>query len=347
MNTSEQFTLFDRDMPSGKTSPAFCPPAIMLSAVSSLPLSALMRPLRLKNRGPVLAWSADLAGEPRGAYWMLNSSAWHNDASVCSLSSVLEAGPIPQKYYLSARACSGILRRAEKRGQYCGATAPEVVLHVDHINPVANGGQNDIVNLITSCQNCNLGKAAVPLSDASAIAKSRRQMELLQERREQLEMVMEWHRGISNIADDAAQCAAERWEELVDGRFSLNEHGMKNMRRLVKKYGIQETLIAIEQALDSIPVIDSDSVEKAFDRVGQICQVRKECGGDDSKIQARRLRGLLAHILNKRYIDYQEALEWIEVAQSRGHSDSTIKYVITQSSSYTNFVNRIRNLIGD
>lgn len=130
-------------------------------------------------------------------------------------------------------------------------------------------------------------------------------------------------------------------------RFSLNEHGMKNMRRLVKKYGIQETLIAIEQALDSIPVIDSDSVEKAFDRVGQICQVRKECGGDDSKIQARRLRGLLAHILNKRYIDYQEALEWIEVAQSRGHSDSTIKYVITQSSSYTNFVNRIRNLIGD
>jgi site-specific DNA-cytosine methylase len=52
-----------------------------------------------------------------GASWMPNISAWPNDASVCSLSSVLETGPIPQRYYLSARACAGILRRAEKRGK--------------------------------------------------------------------------------------------------------------------------------------------------------------------------------------------------------------------------------------
>lgn len=48
---------------------------------------------------------------------MLNISEWPNDAAVCSLSQILETGPIPQKYYLSGQAARGILRRAEKRGK--------------------------------------------------------------------------------------------------------------------------------------------------------------------------------------------------------------------------------------
>jgi hypothetical protein len=34
-----------------------------------------------------------------------------------SLSDILETGDVPQRFYLSARACQGILRRAEKRGK--------------------------------------------------------------------------------------------------------------------------------------------------------------------------------------------------------------------------------------
>jgi hypothetical protein len=47
----------------------------------------------------------------------LNTSEWHSAAVVCSLSDILEIGDLPQRYYLSAKACSGILRRAEKRGK--------------------------------------------------------------------------------------------------------------------------------------------------------------------------------------------------------------------------------------
>jgi hypothetical protein len=36
---------------------------------------------------------------------------------VSSLSDVLETQPLPQRYCLSAKACSGILRRAERRGK--------------------------------------------------------------------------------------------------------------------------------------------------------------------------------------------------------------------------------------
>jgi hypothetical protein len=47
----------------------------------------------------------------------LSTSDWPNDASVCSLSDILETGDVPQRYFLTAKACAGILRRAEKRGK--------------------------------------------------------------------------------------------------------------------------------------------------------------------------------------------------------------------------------------
>ncbi|MCD8349600.1 MAG: hypothetical protein LUC93_03215 [Planctomycetaceae bacterium] len=47
---------------------------------------------------------------------MPNISAWHNDASVCFLSHVLDpADSIPKRFYLSPLACAGILRRAAER----------------------------------------------------------------------------------------------------------------------------------------------------------------------------------------------------------------------------------------
>ena len=48
---------------------------------------------------------------------MPNVSTWHNEATVCRLSDVLETENIPQKFFLSAKACAGILRRAESRGK--------------------------------------------------------------------------------------------------------------------------------------------------------------------------------------------------------------------------------------
>ena len=47
----------------------------------------------------------------------LNGSDSPKDASVCLLSDVLETQQVLPRYYLSAKACAGILRRAEKRGK--------------------------------------------------------------------------------------------------------------------------------------------------------------------------------------------------------------------------------------
>ena len=51
-----------------------------------------------------------------GECWTLSFSESHSAAGESFLWQVLETAPAP-KYYLSERACAGILRRAEKRGR--------------------------------------------------------------------------------------------------------------------------------------------------------------------------------------------------------------------------------------
>ncbi len=68
-------------------------------------------------------WQNSGMGSPTEC-WTLSTSEWTafpapcpSDGGVCSLSDILETGDVPQRYYLSAKACSGILRRADKRGK--------------------------------------------------------------------------------------------------------------------------------------------------------------------------------------------------------------------------------------
>lgn len=51
------------------------------------------------------------------AFLTLSGSEFPSGAVACSLSDILETGDVPPKYFLSAKACRGILRRAEKRGR--------------------------------------------------------------------------------------------------------------------------------------------------------------------------------------------------------------------------------------
>lgn len=54
-----------------------------------------------------------------------------------------------------------VLRRDEHTCQYCGAKAPDVTLQVDHVIPVALGGDDKPGNLVTACRDCNGGKTSV------------------------------------------------------------------------------------------------------------------------------------------------------------------------------------------
>ncbi len=75
--------------------------------------------------GAFLGMLVQLGMASHGESWTLNTSEYPSDGAVSSLSDVLETGELPRRFYLSGRACRGILRRAEKRGK----TLPPPLAH--------------------------------------------------------------------------------------------------------------------------------------------------------------------------------------------------------------------------
>lgn len=158
---------------------------------------------------------------------------------------------------------------------YCGACAPEAVLVVDHIDPVANGGANEIVNYATACQPCNAGKSDRKLDDNSVLQKQRRQLDELNIRREQLEMMLAWRNALKGEKDAEAEFVADAWLTAAPG-WSLNDKGQKEAKSLIKKHGLSAVLDAIEVAgesyikRDASDDVTSESASVAWKKVGGI-----------------------------------------------------------------------------
>lgn len=53
-----------------------------------------------------------------------------------------------------------VLRRDNHTCTYCGGSAPDVKLTVDHVIPTALGGTDEPRNLTTACVDCNAGKTS-------------------------------------------------------------------------------------------------------------------------------------------------------------------------------------------
>lgn len=67
---------------------------------------------------------------------------------------------------VSKRTRFEVLKRDNHTCRYCGGTAPDVILTVDHVTPVALGGTDDPSNLVAACRDCNYGKASTSPDDA-------------------------------------------------------------------------------------------------------------------------------------------------------------------------------------
>lgn len=73
---------------------------------------------------------------------------------------------------VSSRLRYEILRRDNYTCRYCGGSAPDVSLTVDHVIPVTLGGGDDPSNLVAACSACNSGKSATP-ADAALVENVR------------------------------------------------------------------------------------------------------------------------------------------------------------------------------
>ncbi len=111
---------------SGRTSPVSfrATPDATLQAFWDCSPGSASKPRKPAGKLRALSQASQAHTASHGACLTLNLCEWTglaglslNDDGVCSLSDILETGDVPRRYYLSAKACRGILRRAEKRGK--------------------------------------------------------------------------------------------------------------------------------------------------------------------------------------------------------------------------------------
>ena len=167
-----------------------------------------------------------------------------------------------------------VFKRDGFKCQYCGRSAPEVILEVDHIIPVAEGGKNDILNLITSCKDCNRGKGKRLLSDTKTIDLQRQQFEDMNEMREQMKMMIDWKKELMRIEEEQLEALNDLLRMQSD--YELNEAGLNDLRRLIHRFGFSEVYDAFEIALDKYYYEgDSRSIREALKKTGGICYNRR------------------------------------------------------------------------
>ena len=174
-----------------------------------------------------------------------------------------------------------VFKRDKFTCQYCGASAPDVSLEIDHINPVAKGGTNEILNLVTACRDCNRGKTDRELSDNSVIKLQKQQLEDMQERREQFRMMLKWKNDIENIVEDEVDAVENFFLKNTTCRF--NTHGRTVIKRLIKRFGMNEVYEATEIAIYQYYRDDTESAQNAFNKIGGICYNRWKAREQDAE----------------------------------------------------------------
>lgn len=124
-----------------------------------------------------------------------------------------------------------VFKRDKFTCQYCGRMSPDVILEVDHMNPVAQGGDNDILNLITSCRDCNRGKGKNLLSQTDVLKKSQKQLLDMAEKAEQAQMMVDWKTELLSVREREAKAIEDLIISLtgVEEIFELDKQEIKKL----------------------------------------------------------------------------------------------------------------------
>lgn len=207
--------------------------------------------------------------------------------------------------------------------QYCGQKSPDVVLEIDHITPVADGGDNDILNLVTACKACNAGKSDKQLSENAAVEKRRLQLEDLEERRQQLQMLHDWHMSLVDLNDQAVDLAQSLWfESIGEPGFAWTVNARDEIRKLIKRNGFDAVCSAVREAAEAAlrsPRIEEDRNEVTnewFWKVGRIVSVQKLKSEDPGAARLLYIRGICRNRFT--YCNEREALSLLQRAYGLG-----------------------------
>ena len=172
-----------------------------------------------------------------------------------------------------------VFKRDKFTCQYCGRQAPDVVLEVDHIIPVKEGGDNSIINLVTSCRDCNRGKGKKVLSDDTTLKKQKAAMDEMQDRREMIDMMAAWRKELYEEEDRGINFIQEYLRRISE--WVMDDTGVCEVRRMIQRYGFVEVYTSFTIAYNTYFYGDEESWNYAYHKIGGILYNRSIGRGAD------------------------------------------------------------------
>lgn len=194
-----------------------------------------------ESDGPIAERSWQTSFPLRGESWTPEVGEFPKDAVESSLSSILMDNP-PEKYRLSARACVGILRRSEKRGNPLPPLLKEVLERQAGLSPTPSKSEADVLGgegrLNSGGPVCDPGneQRSIPVPTTVSSPGIRVQSGSVREG--------PGHRvGGGDIPDSGSQYVGDRTDSLLPDAFAIENHP-QDCRAKLSEDGTVQTLAA-------------------------------------------------------------------------------------------------------
>lgn len=175
-----------------------------------------------------------------------------------------------------------VFKRDGFKCQYCGRTPDGVVLEVDHIHPLAEGGTDDIENLVTACWDCNRGKGAKTLDSRAPVRDLVETAEVLREREAQLRAFHEASESLRKFEEQHFNQVRNHWFLMWDAeeldRWQLPRDG--DFKRYIASVGVAETLDAVE--------ITREKFDRRYPNMDSVKYFIGVCKGKEAQVEGRK-----------------------------------------------------------
>jgi len=240
-----------------------------------------------------------------------------------------------------------VFKRDSFTCQYCGRKSPdECVLEVDHITPVAAGGRNEILNLVSACRECNAGKSDRSLSDNAKVTVARKQADDASERLEQMKMVANWHKSLAEEDITAVDFLEDIWADECGGEVQIGEDDRNMLFVLVKQFSFEEVAAALRQCIGKFIYqadIGFSGGRRAIAAIPNQCKINKINRLNPEDGRTRYLLGILKRRCS--YINLGTAANLIKQLRECGISFDDMEWYAKKTKCWSQFRDAVCSLV--
>ncbi|MDH3236767.1 MAG: hypothetical protein OEQ29_24885, partial [Alphaproteobacteria bacterium] len=170
----------------------------------------------------------------------------------------------------------------------------------------------------------------------------------IEERRTQLEMLIEWREEVIGLQDEAIDALDRRI--IARTGLAMNEECRQRLRRWVRRYGLAEMFDAVEDALDQMlewqdGVLTIASWERALAAVPRVAELRRAARDNPYFRELLHICGLLRRRLH--YVNELRCLRLMEDGLRAGASIESMKAFARTAKSWTAFRKGLEEFVGD